>query len=299
MIYDDSFILTESMHIKARTYYTDWSALSEAVITIPLSYSGLAVSELHYHPLVQDTTDNDKLYEFIELTNIGDESIDLSNVFFADGIDFQFPEAAVLDPGNYIVLASDSAQFISRYQFAPFDQYDGFLSNDGERIILKSATGDTLIDFTYNDADPWPELADGEGYSLVPVNADSITDLNLAENWRTSYQIHGSPGTPDNVVDKLDDRPGTALSDFTLFQNYPNPFNPETVISYQIPVSSDVQLSVYNLLGQKIVTLVNKKQQAGNYSVKWDASGFGSGVYFYRLETERGVTRIRKLVFIK
>ncbi|MCP4414150.1 MAG: T9SS type A sorting domain-containing protein, partial [Gammaproteobacteria bacterium] len=64
---------------------------------------------------------------------------------------------------------------------------------------------------------------------------------------------------------------------YKLSQNYPNPFNPTTSISYQLPQTSDVDLSIYNLLGQKVATLVSKKQPAGSHKVEWDATGFASG----------------------
>ena len=75
-----------------------------------------------------------------------------------------------------------------------------------------------------------------------------------------------------------------AISGFRLEQNYPNPFNPGTVISYQLPVMSEVSLSVYDVLGRKIVTLVNGRETAGPHEVIWNASSFPSGVYFYRLQ---------------
>jgi endoglucanase len=70
-----------------------------------------------------------------------------------------------------------------------------------------------------------------------------------------------------------------------LFQNYPNPFNPSTTINYQVPVTGAVELSVYNLLGQKVATLVSEKMPAGYYQVEWNAEGFASGIYIYRIET--------------
>jgi photosystem II stability/assembly factor-like uncharacterized protein len=72
---------------------------------------------------------------------------------------------------------------------------------------------------------------------------------------------------------------------FQLFQNYPNPFNPTTAISYQLSAISDVKLEVYTILGQKVSTLVDKRQNAGQHQVEWDASGFASGVYYYKLTT--------------
>jgi hypothetical protein len=71
---------------------------------------------------------------------------------------------------------------------------------------------------------------------------------------------------------------------FELYQNFPNPFNPMTIINYQLSMNSDVDLSVYNLLGQKVATLVSDNQPAGQHSIQWDASGFASGVYYYILK---------------
>lgn len=90
---------------------------------------------------------------------------------------------------------------------------------------------------------------------------------------------------------------------FQLYQNYPNPFNPTTVISYQLPVDSDVELLVYNLLGEKVISLVNARQGAGNYQVQWNGRNdagrpVSSGVYFVRLEAD-GYVQIRKMLLIR
>jgi len=84
-----------------------------------------------------------------------------------------------------------------------------------------------------------------------------------------------------------------------LFQNYPNPFNPLTTIHYELPITDYVRLTIFNLLGQKVATLVSKKQAAGTYQVEWDARGFASGVYYYRLSTEKGFVYTRKLILLK
>ena len=87
-------------------------------------------------------------------------------------------------------------------------------------------------------------------------------------------------------------------SDFALLGNYPNPFNASTVINYQLPVDSHVKLEVYNLIGQKVATLVNSKQQAGYRSVVWDASDVSSGIYFYKL-TAADFTETRRMMLVK
>jgi hypothetical protein len=68
-----------------------------------------------------------------------------------------------------------------------------------------------------------------------------------------------------------------------LFANYPNPFNPTTTIRYQLPVTSDVQLVVYDILGRAVAGLVNENKSAGSHTVIFDGSGLASGVYIYRL----------------
>ena len=70
---------------------------------------------------------------------------------------------------------------------------------------------------------------------------------------------------------------------FALDQNYPNPFNPSTEISFALPTAGPVSLTIYNVLGQEVETLVDEHMDAGNHTVTWEASNYSSGVYFYRL----------------
>jgi hypothetical protein len=85
---------------------------------------------------------------------------------------------------------------------------------------------------------------------------------------------------------------------FKLYQNYPNPFNPTTAISYQLSTDRVVDVSIYNMLGQKVATLVSEKQPAGTYNVSWNASDFTSGVYFCRLTTNE-TTLTKKMLLVR
>jgi hypothetical protein len=85
---------------------------------------------------------------------------------------------------------------------------------------------------------------------------------------------------------------------FTLSQNYPNPFNPTTTIDFVLPKASDVKLSVFSVLGQKVAALVNAHMNAGQQSVIFDASKLPSGVYFYKLEAGN-FRSIKKMMFLK
>lgn len=87
-------------------------------------------------------------------------------------------------------------------------------------------------------------------------------------------------------------------SEFDLKQNYPNPFNPTTVIEFSLPVKSKVVLSVYNILGEKIVTLVNEEKDAGNYHVPFNANNLSSGIYLYKLQAN-GFIQTKKMILLK
>jgi len=90
----------------------------------------------------------------------------------------------------------------------------------------------------------------------------------------------------------------TIPNNYKLFQNYPNPFNPETKISFQIPVISNVTLKIYDVLGREVRTLVNKELKAGSYKVDFNSKGLSSGIYFYRL-TAGSFSEIKKMVLLK
>ena len=87
-------------------------------------------------------------------------------------------------------------------------------------------------------------------------------------------------------------------SEYTLYQNYPNPFNPSTIFRYSIPVKSDVELAVFDLTGRQIVTLVDKVQQPGQYTIQWNASNIPSGVYLYRIQAGN-FQKVKKSILIK
>lgn len=87
-------------------------------------------------------------------------------------------------------------------------------------------------------------------------------------------------------------------SEIHLMQNYPNPFNPSTNIPFELDKSVKVSVNIYNMLGQKVSTIVNDAFPAGSHTVTWDATGLASGVYFYRLEAG-GVVQTRKMLLLK
>jgi len=88
------------------------------------------------------------------------------------------------------------------------------------------------------------------------------------------------------------------LLTFTLKQNYPNPFNPSTKIKYSVPENGNVKLSVYNLVGEEVIVLVNKRVNAGFYEVTFNADNLPSGTYFYRLQAGNFI-QTKKMILMK
>lgn len=88
-------------------------------------------------------------------------------------------------------------------------------------------------------------------------------------------------------------------TEFVLSQNYPNPFNPATKIAFALPKSGRVTLEVFNLLGQKLFTLLDEIKPAGYHSAEFDGSGFSSGLYFYRMSVNGATTFMRKMILAK
>jgi hypothetical protein len=283
--YTEPLVIEQTTHVKARVFdNVNWSAVHEATLWVLQGMENLRITEIHYHPFDDgDAENNDGEYEFIELKNIGDETLGLSGMYFSRGITYSFPNNTAIGPHEFIVLASNKNAFFTRYGFQAFDEYEGQLDNNGETIALNTAAGDTLIKIHYNDKYPWPNSADGNGYSIVTREKDPYQDQNNAANWMASHEIHGNPGR-DNITVSIEEQRQQAIpSEYKLSQNYPNPFNPITRINYSVPKNSFVTLKVYNLLGEEVTTLFEGFKQKGNYTITFDGRGLASGVYFYRM----------------
>jgi hypothetical protein len=194
--------LTQSTYVKTRTLSGNtWSALNEAIFAVGPVAENLRITEIMYHPPDTDSP-SDANEEFIELKNIGGETINLNLARFTNGIDFNFPSIE-LAAGKYILVVRDQAAFYARYpDFAGViaGQFSGSLANDGERIRLEDAIGQTILDFKYSDA--WREITDGQGFSLTivnPANPDA-NSWGEKDSWRASAFYGGSPGWDDTGI---------------------------------------------------------------------------------------------------
>lgn len=140
------------------------------------------------------------------------------------------------------------------------------------------------------------EFVDGFG-TTTETHKYSYTDKNLQPGNYTyrlkQVDLDGSFYYFDELFVEI-----SMPVEFDLSQNYPNPFNPSTKIHFNIPESGNVKLTVYDLLGQKVKTLINEFKDAGSHIIDFNAEDLNSGTYIYRLESA-GFTEVKKMIFIK
>ncbi|NLI16700.1 MAG: T9SS type A sorting domain-containing protein [candidate division Zixibacteria bacterium] len=131
-----------------------------------------------------------------------------------------------------------------------------------------------------------------------PINGKvemANVDITFRPKIKGGYFRYGSIGIDDNTP--------VLPSAIALNQNYPNPFNPETNIEFALPKGGNVSIEVFNVLGQKVKTLISEYKDAGTYSVRWDGTNNNgmavpSGVYFYRMVTE-GFSQTNKMIMLR
>ena len=217
--------------------WSHWSEPVQFVAGEPLSagiLENLRITEIMYNPsgaAIGESIDNDE-FEFVELRNIGDESIDLTFVSFVEGITFDFGLGRIMSllPDEFVLVVKNEAAFTSRYGLSMSDriagEYSGNLSNSGESITLEDFWNGIIVKFEYNDGRGWPLSADGGGHSLVPLD-DAIPgepdgSLNYGGNWRASTYIGGSPGLDDTgTVTTI------VLNEIMAHTNYSDPQHPQ------------------------------------------------------------------------
>ena len=197
--------LTESTTFNARLLNgATWSALNKVTFAVGPVADNLRITEIMYNPLSvegvppsdrgQDARDT----EFIELKNIGTETLNLNLVRFTNGVDFTFPSLE-LAAGEYVVVVKDVEPFSARYgmDLNIAGEYSGSLNNGGERIELEDAVGQSILNFRYNDN--WYDITDGMDFSLT-IKDPTAADPNQWDGksaWRPSANAGGSPGWDD------------------------------------------------------------------------------------------------------
>lgn len=193
------------------------------------------------------------------------------------------------------------------YDHTIIDDGDNNPHNDIHQIIV--GTGSHLhSDSEYNgDNGRWTPVRlfheETNGYILIQVNG---TDVHLKWKHRIEQNIFEDGGDSYHFLTAINEK-NRLINDYALSQNYPNPFNPSTTIKFDLPKSSDVTLEIFNILGEKVVTLVSDRLTAGTYSYDWSRpAGIANGIYLYRLKASdssqgagKSIVKTRKMVLMR
>ena len=190
------------------------------------------------------------------------------------------------------------------FSFDPTDKWSHIvlIMKDGmsNTRIYVNASISAIGQVTYNDFISPLTPVIGNIYDLLDPQihhfVGAIDDLRIYDRVLSESEIDTLYG--DYQANYVDDDSKIFPQIYCLDQNYPNPFNPNTKIKYSVPQVSQVQIKVFDVLGNEIETLVNEEKQIGTYELTWSVEGFSSGVYFYQLKAG-DYTSVRKMILLK
>lgn len=232
----------------------------------------LVISKINYHPKATSNFPSDSL-EFIEITNNGNSTVDLSGIYFRElGFTWQFPANSTITPFKSLLLASNAKSFESYYGFKPFGQFTRNLSNKSENMVLVDAWGNIIDRVQYEDNFPWPPDADGKGSFLELIDLNS--DNSLAENWSFNDKFTG--------IENID------LSAHLLV--YPLPA--ETYIIIESGNDIIKSYTITDIVGQTIISSV----KTDALSTKISIEDLPANIYLINIKTIGGKTFTKKIV---
>lgn len=238
---------------------------------IPDQLPPLVISKIHYHPPIWNGyTSNQQ--EFIGITNNGDDTLDVSGVYFMKlGLTYAFPAGSLIPPHKEVFLVSNAQAFAERFNLTAYGEFTRHLSNKSQELVLADAWGNIIDEVTYRDTLPWPMSADGRGDFLVLMDLDA--DNSLGENWTTASEFVGVSHYSQQHTD---------------IQVSPNPTKGLIQIVSAIPMR---QIVVFDMQGRQLLA-----QELYDSSTSVDMTAFQSGVYFVRVTDQDRQSVVMKVV---
>ena len=286
--------ITASTQIKARILSDgQWSAIQQVnFLNQQEDYNDLKITEVHYHPpdyiAGSDTTEGKDL-EFIEFKNTGNNSINIGGLVLDSAVYYTFPENILLPPRKFWVVVSKPSKFYNFYGFEASGNFQGNLSNGGEEIMLSKPSENVIMNFSYLDSSPWPDAADGEGFSLSSAEISPSGDPGIYSYWTLSVKKDGTPFADNLLTD--DENPDP--NDNGSLIVYPNPTSGLiTVHLLSDEELTSMDLIIYSTTGREIL-----KTTIGNPGLlDLSASGLSAGVYIIKVSSLNYSSRTRVIL---
>jgi len=291
---EGTFNLQHSSQILARVKDgNNWSPLRKVSVMKPAStenYAGLKVTELNYNPLgavIDGATIPGSEFEFIEFKNTGNNPLNISGVHLDSAVQYTVPSTTILMPGEYYVIADKPGDFYNLYGLVASGNFTGNFSNGGELVLLEDSMHNEILSFRYDDEDPWPELPDGNGYTLMSVEVDPAGNPSSPSYWTYSPGLGGNPFRDTATIGL--DVPEIISQEFTVF---PNPTEGVLHITNKNDDLSSVHIRIYNYLG----TIVYENNVNGEISINLNELNILKGIYLVALSNENSLT-VKKIIY--
>jgi hypothetical protein len=191
---------------------------------------------------------------------------------------------------HYTLYAATGSADLRMFNLPPLPPANLFDVRFGSQKFVENLSNAQTINLT---GVVYPVTVSVEGIDLRLEDAIDGSIVKTIVKNGSSYVIENSAVSVLKVGSE-----NVVPNEYSLDQNYPNPFNPSTTIKFSVPEISNVKLTIYNALGQKVAELVNSTLEAGSYSFNWDASNVASGLYFYELNTNN-FSSVKKMMLMK
>ncbi len=230
----------------------------------------LVINKIMYFPDSTLTYPGSKDQEFLEITNAGDQTADLTGLYFSGtGFVYQFPAGTFLEKGSSLIIASKSSVFLAKYGIHPFGQYTRNLSNSGESLVLVDAFGNTVDSVVYSAQAPWPDAsANGYYLELPDLNSDNSQAINWIASNSSITAVHDALADDDINI-------------------YPSPVKDIVHIMTGETIKS---LQLINLQGSVLTDIL-----IGSSRYDLDMSSLAPGMYLVKVITVNG-SYVKKVV---
>ena len=224
--------------------------------------------------------------DFIELYNYGMEAIDIGGFYFTHTLTGSFlyhitdssASETTINAGGFLVIWADADP-----EQGPL-HVDFILNSGGDDIGIYDPDGSAIIEMSFSSQ------SEDTSYGRYPDGADTWQFMNPTPGMANTQEL----SLNNNIV--IPDQ-------YMVYQNYPNPFNPVTTLRYDLPENSLVNITIYDMLGRQVKTLINHTQDAGYKSIIWDATNdygkpVSAGIYLYRIQAGKYIST-KKIVLLK